>query len=103
MSKPMDEFEIGLSSLSNQYGRSISGLKSTVESQSYTLYDMTMKIDDLSKQLTISNRKVDMLELRLEGKLSNEEYKRLQSMYASADTENHYLADQAVKSLKENL
>jgi hypothetical protein len=99
----MDEFEIGLSGLSHQYSRSVFELKSTIGSQSDTIKDMDMKIDYLSKQLTISNRKVDMLELRLEGKLSNEEYKRLQSMYASADTENHYLADQAIKSLKENL
>lgn len=61
------------------------------------------KFDDLKNQLTISNRKVDMLEFTLLGKLSKEEYSRLQSMYASADTENYYLADQAVKSLKENL
>jgi predicted transcriptional regulator len=44
-----------------------------------------------------------MLELRLEGKLSNEEYQRLQSMYDSTDKDNQYVADQALKSLKENL
>jgi hypothetical protein len=99
----MDDFEIGLSSLSNQYNRSVSGLKDKVNLHVYKIDDLTMTVDDLSKQLTINTRKLDMLELRLDGKLSNEEYKRLQSMYASADTENHYLADQAVKSLRENL
>ena len=62
-----------------------------------------MNSDDLSKRLTISERRVNMLELRLEGKLSDEEYKRLEAMYTSVDTQNHYIADQAVKSLKENL
>jgi hypothetical protein len=99
----MDDFEIGLSSLSNPYNRLVSELKDKVNLHVYKIDDLTMTVDHLSKQLTINTRKVDMLELRLEGKLSNEEYKRLQSMYASADTENHYLADQAVKSLKENL
>lgn len=68
-----------------------------------TKIELMNKIDVLGNQLTISNRRVDMLELRLEGKLSDEEYKRLQSMYNSVDTDNHYLADQAVASLKKNL
>lgn len=56
-------------------------------------------IEDLAKRLAISERKVNICILALEGKLSKEEVKNIENMYASCDSANHLVADEAINTL----
>lgn len=93
-----------LASIKNHnLGINIRSINSSISDFSIEIHHMKETIEKLSNELSISTRRVNLLELKLEGKISLEEYKRIKSMYDSVDTDNHYLADQAVKSLMKTL